>query len=661
MTSIVLVIAAAILAASIVILFRCQYNLTFGLRTLALGIMLADIVMLIPVLIGGDGLAIVPLYAMQMGSLDADFEGLIALSKEMGGSLYYVFFIVLCLMSPLVLGGLVASYFESFMSRLRYVLFSPWHDVCYFSELNEHSLMLMADILRHDRNTLCVFCNCSDVEESLRRKAVKGGGILLDGPESSFCGKSSHRRAYFELSEDQGKNVEDSIGIMDAFADRKVCPVFGMVKVFIFSEQDEAELMLNSTDKHGIDVVLVDSHRVAAYNLLLSSPLFDLPGFGRKPLSLIVVGAGGIGNELVKAFTWCSCRGSRLPARITVLDREARRYGERLRQECPGFFCGEYALEFHDVDVTDSLLGSVLASHCADADYIAVALGDDSLNIRTAMQLRRWYLRQDEGSFSREPVIVACVADDFKNALVPELTAVNRERVNAKGWSIYDGQAQNYNLRTFGADRDLFSYGSIVNSDVDRVGLNCHAAYERMFSGSSVTAEDIRRSYTVSEINRRSSRANGLHLLYKLAMLGYGVKSASSATAREQEAAPAILSELRSKLEDSATMDFLTRVEHDRWNAYMRSEGYEGASVDQAKLYKNTTGSHRHLRAKLHACICSWDELNEVCSAFDPKFKEYDAVFIQKAPAVLGLEDNPDINLSGLHNILVSRKINAVL
>ena len=82
MTSIVLVIAAAILAASIVILFRCQYNLTFGLRMLALGIMLADIVMLIPVLIGGDGLAIVPLYAMQMGSLDADFEGLIALSKE---------------------------------------------------------------------------------------------------------------------------------------------------------------------------------------------------------------------------------------------------------------------------------------------------------------------------------------------------------------------------------------------------------------------------------------------------------------------------------------------------------------------------------------------------------------------------------------------------
>ena len=154
-------------------------------------------------------------------------------------------------------------------------------------------------------------------------------------------------------------------------------------------------------------------------------------------------------------------------------------------------------------------------------------------------------------------------------------------------------------------------------------------------------------------MNRRSSRAGGLHLLYKLSMLGYELKEASSATVEELATSKELLAELKAKLDDESVMDSLMQMEHARWNAYMRSEGYRGVSIQQAQVYKETTGSHRHLRAKLHACLCSWDELDAVCRMFDPKLKVYDGVFIRNAPAVLGIVDDTSINISRVHNILV--------
>lgn len=652
MTSIVLLFAVAIFVVSLVVLFRNPQNLTLGLRVLALGIMLADVVMLVPVLLGEDDIAIVPLYAMQMGSLDADYEGLISCCRKTGNGLYTSFFIVLCLLSPLVLGGFIASFFENLMFRLCYLLFSPWSDVCYFSELNASSLMLMKDILLHEKDILCVFCKCTDKYEALHKEAVKNGGILLDSPESSLCRKSKLRRLYFEISERQEKNVQDGIAILDSFAARNIRPVFGTVKVFIFSEKEEAELMLNSTDKQGIDVVLVNRYRIATYNLMLAHPLF-LAVSDASQLSLLLIGSGNMGHELLKAFVWCSCLGSSISVRITVLDKDASRYRSFLQKECPEFFCSDYDIRFFDVDVTDSRFGEMLDSHCADADYIAVSLGDDSLNIRTAMYLRRHYIRKDAKSFSREPFIAVRVSDDFSNSLVPEFTAVNREKINAKGWTLSDSRSQNFNLHAFGANMEFCSYNSIVNSSVERYGLNCHAAYEQEFSGNTTSEKEIRISYSLSEVNRRSSRAGGMHLLYKLAMLGYEIKDASSATAEELEASKDLLAELEAKLDDAAVMDSLMETEHARWNAYMRSEGYCGASVQQAQVYKETAGSHRHLRAKLHACLCSWEELDGVCEIFDPKFKVYDGVFIHNAPAILGIVDDKSVNISKVHNILV--------
>ena len=97
----------------------------------------------------------------------------------------------------------------------------------------------------------------------------------------------------------------------------------------------------------------------------------------------------------------------------------------------------------------------------------------------------------------------------------------------------------------------------------------------------------------------------------------------------------------------------LKELEHGRWNAFMRSEGWQGATVAEAEKYGAfTDGNHKFIRAKLHPCICSWDELDGVSERFDPSFKHYDEVFITEITSVLGLVDEGRINIARAQYVL---------
>lgn len=647
-------VLTAVMALSIAaLIFKNRRDLSRALLIFVIGIIVLDCILLLPMILGemldGKNPVLAFLYTLQICSMNANYDVFVNASEGISSTLFRYLFLALNVLSPLAFAGFIASFFKGAISTIKYVLFSCISDVCYFSELNSNSLSFAKDIIKNKPKTLIVFCSSDFASEKEQQEAYRHGCILFSKPETEFTGKSRHRRYYFEISSNQDENLKNTQELLRKLRSSKRIAA-DKIKIYMYSQQEEAALSLSSTDKKGMAVILVNRWRLAAYNLLFSEPLYASLRPGSKSMRILLVGSGKMGHELLKAALWAYQMGTQ--GSITVIDKNAEWYRSRLRLECPEFFGNEYSLSFFNADVLTDNFEHILKEHCPEMDYIAVALGDDSLNIKTALYLRSFYLRTSQG-FNCEPKICVHIDSDTKAFAARDFAAVDREKINRKGWSSTSLNAQNYGLTPFGMMSECYSYQFIVNSAVERIALNAHAAYEQMFSDGKESTSEILASYNLNEVNKNSNRANAIHLLYKLFLLGYIVKPHREASDAEISQSAVLVDELSQKLNDEETLETLARIEHDRWNAYMRGEGYIGASIEQAQTYSKTVGSHKYIRARMNACICPYDALDNVCAEFDPKLKDYDKTFIQNSVYILGLKENPNINISGIKNVLV--------
>ena len=507
--SICLIVALVLFIASLALALYRRRDLAAAMRVFALGIVLTNLVMLLPLLPRIDGLPQGPsnpvssgdvlranpvrsfFYALQMGSLDADYSKLLSAVRESATAGYRLFFTVLCVLSPLIFGGFIVTLFEGATARIKYYAFRRVSDVFYFSELNEKSVMLAESVSAHDRKNLVVFCNCGSAGGSpLESRAREDGFVLLAESECALTGRSAHRRYYFEIAENQDENLSRTEKLISCYAaakDQDIC----LLKIFLFSEQEEAGFTLSSIDKKGLDVVLVNRDRSVSYSLLLENPLYRALKDGKKGLSVLVVGAGKIGNEIIRACVWCGQLGPEYSLRIQVVDKDAERYRSCLRKECPELFGDGYDISFYQADVETDVFAQILDANCRDVNYIAVCLGDDELSIHTALYLRAWYLGNDP-EFRNEPIISVLVGERTKSESLRSFTAIDRERLVRKDIAVSSEHAQNYDLFPFGSWSSIYSHDFIVNSAVEQLALNTHAAYEKMFANGPVPEKDIR-------------------------------------------------------------------------------------------------------------------------------------------------------------------------
>ena len=94
---------------------------------------------------------------------------------------------------------------------------------------------------------------------------------------------------------------------------------------------------------------------------------------------------------------------------------------------------------------------------------------------------------------------------------------------------------------------------------------------------------------------------------------------------------------------DKALLEELGKNEHLRWNAFMRSEGYCKAEIEQMKMYAYKVSSHKDELSKLHPCITDWDDLDKVAEEYDKlgisskksDFKKYDIDIVKNIPEII--------------------------
>ena len=444
---------------------------------------------------------------------------------------------------------------------------SYFADLYVFSELNERSLALAMSTGRKGKKHRIVFTDVfeseGEVSFELREKARELKAICFKKDIAAInwvAGSSSRRVRFFTMGNNEEENLAQAAQLVNRYGSR------ANFELYIFSTGIESEILFSSVSGEGMHIRRVNPVRVRIDHLLHDHgyEIFRraIPAeSGEKVIRAVILGLGGYGTEFLKGLAWLGqMDGYHMEIHVFEQDPHAL---DKFTAQCPELMAPErngtrepgeahYDIRIHsgvDVDGTDFVrqfreLGPVT--------FAFVSMGGDSVNIRNAVKLRQLSERKGD-----HPEIQAIVYASEKKASLEKIT---------------DYRGHSYDIQFLGDLHSTYSMATIVDSSLYKEALQRHLKW-----GGE-------REFWAYEFNFHSSVAAAIHLeLRRKVGIPWAFKGEEELTEEE-----------RTALED---------LEHRRWNAYMRSEGYcYSGSPDKAS---------RNDLAKLHHDLIPYARLSE--------------------------------------------------
>ena len=616
--------------------------------------------------------------SLQSFSLDADYSLYTVKGKELFEAVYGRFFAdiygiiasLLNILAPVMSGAVLLDILTGVFPWLKLSL-HPWRRKFVFSHLNEASLTLAEDLIR-DRNYSKIIYwdeslkdlssprpqiiftdvypdNESEAQSELLARARSLGAICL---KSDLELLDLHRSAsvyYFLIDEDENTNVSSLSGLLkepDMWPGGKEKEEF-RTRIFIFCQSELSVTMINAICKNSPnnDSVLVRPIRDyvnMAVSLMYDVPLFtsqanaggsrklfdtlpkpqtdDKGRIGSVPpvseLHVALIGSGTIAEEVFKAMYWCG-QISGVQLFIHVLSRTAEEMKARIQASCPELFpsCTEHDEILRIYPGTDSplynppyaILNSFRNINAEDpeqypkdilqkTDYYVIALGSDEKNIYAAEILKKELSRTAlETGTDRHPVIVPSVFSDRLADSCAKRTP---------------GKYEPY-IIPFGTFRKRFSCRNTFLTDFTKEALRSELMYNNK----------THQSRQKDEYSYWANTVRAVHAPYKL----YGLGCIAGVDLSDEH------SDHRYVMNNIV---FYSRrilsewMEHRRWDAYLRSQGFCKATDQQHKSYYAVTHAHKDIAAKLHNCLVeSSMRGNDLSKVNDPDMKgKYDAL-----------------------------------
>lgn len=508
-------------------------------------------------------------HSMQVFTIGCEFsvvqEG-VARCPEWLRIWYQLWAAALYVAAPIFTFGFVLSLFKNLSAYLKYIR-SYFCDTYVFSELNERSLAMAHDICSGHKKAAIVFTDVfednAEYTYEMIEAAKKIGAICFKKDIVAIDFKKhsvSKSLSFFTIGNSQTENLNQSIKLIENYKDRK------NTNLYVFSSTIESELLLGSIDKGEIKVRRINEVRSLVTRVLYErgDELFESAKKGadnNKIISVLLVGLGSHGTEMLKALAWyCQMDGYRL--QINAFDRDplaeekfTALAPELMSEDYNGVYVdgeAQYSIKIYGgLDVsTDSFARAV--SKLKDTTLAIVALGNDDVNIGTAVNLRMYFERM-----KINPVIQAIVYNSQQKKAL--------ERIRN-----YRGQP--YDIEFIGDMESSYTEAVIIDSELEEAALKLHLKWGK--------EED----FWAYEYNYRSSMASALHMR---ARIKCGIPGADK---REED------------LNDEER-NTIGALEHRRWNAYMRAEGYVySGSNDKAS---------RNDLAKMHHDLVDYASLPE--------------------------------------------------
>lgn len=481
---------------------------------------------------------------------------------------YSVLFAALFVAAPLLTFGVVLSFFKNVSAYRRYDC-GYFRDAYVFSELNERSLALAESLFANAPRRMLVFTDVFEKNEEtsyeLLKRARRIGAIVFrdDIRVVRLKFHSPHRKlCFFTIGEDETENMEQAIRLIEKYR------TLDNTHLFAFSTSADSELLLTDIDKGRMKVRRVEEVRALINRILYEDGEKIFAGAQpaadgtEKQISALVIGLGQYGTHMLKSLSWfCQMDGYRI--NIHAFDRDPLAY-DKLYAQCPELLSdayngvylpgeAQYRIDVRSgIDVWTRQFADAVAQ-LTDATYVLVALGSDQENIRAAVYLRMLFERMHI-----HPVIQTIV-----------YSAVEKSAL----CGICNYRGQPYDIRFSGDTKTSYSEKTILDSALEADALARHLKWD-----------DDEESFWRYEYNYRSSVATAIHMRARIAC---GIPGADK------------------KIEDRtpAEAEAMDRLEHRRWNAYMRSEGYiYSGSPDKAS---------RNDLAKMHHDLVDFLRLTE--------------------------------------------------
>lgn len=505
----------------------------------------------------------------QVFTIDAESSLIIENITESVGvvaPVYSAFVSILFVVAPIFTFGFLVSFFKNVSAYFQFFL-QRRKNIYVFSELNEKALTLATDIKnKHPKSAIVftdVFENNEEESYELVGRAKELGGICFKKDILAVNLKihSSAKAMYlFTIGTDESENIEQSLKLIRMYGDIQ------RTHLYVFTTRIESELLLSHNQGIPMKVRRINEVQSLINRVLYEqgTELFEnaLPTEdGEKKIHAVIVGLGNHGTEMLKALTWY-CQMDGYHVEIDAFDKDALAE-ERFTALCPELMSEdyngvsvpgetEYTIRIHSgIDVeTKAFADSIRAMK--DVTYTFVALGSDEMNVKTAVDLRMLSERN-----KIKPVIHVVVRNsDEKSAL--------------SGITNYRGQA--YDLECIGDLESSFSEGVIINSELENDALQRHLKWGK------------EEEFWQYEYNYRSSMASAIHMKARIVC---GIPGAG-------------------KPEEELTAEeiaIIEPLEHRRWNAYMRAEGY---------IYSGSPEkSSRNDLAKMHHDLVDFSSLSE--------------------------------------------------
>ena len=588
--------------------------------------------------------------------LDGDFDIIknsLNEQPELLSVLYSLYSAILYVVAPVMTFTNVLSLFKNIKGEIRF-WFHKYKKIYVMSELNQKSVVLAKSIREKDRKSVIVFTDVfeqneeDDYELLTQVRDIKAICLKRDVTHLNIVDKKGDIE-FFLISEDDGENVSQAVKITTEL--NKINKKHN-VKVFVFSNKESSAYILDSVrydnllayagktgyGESSFKLRRINEIRQLAWNTVPKMKVFEIAQQNHNVISVLIAGMGSYGMEFFKTLVWfCQFEGYKL--KLTIVDKLTDGAdGERtiksiINHQCPELLkCnmlnvdGEayYDIEvLSGIDLTTSGFEELalysgndeeklrLSQRIKETKVAIISLGDDDLNIETAVSFRSLFDRihafkaKRDIQLEEEKIkIYSIVYDEQKSGILHCNDAIQESAF------LRNHKDVPYHIHFIGDMSSQFNYDNIYDVEIEQKAFEQHISWvtveENIYNEWKARGEfdkinendwnfenaksdnamaNARDKYEKYEYYRLSSMAKEL---YK-DVVDNSLSFLSKCTEKEMLQTCLCRNCIRRK-----------KSEHMRWNAYTRCIGY------------SYNGGLRADRAKLHNNLISWNKLSEL-------------------------------------------------
>lgn len=380
------------------------------------------------------------------------------------------------------------------------------------------------------------------------------------------------------------------------------------------ADEDTVESILN---EKAPAILRTRHYQNMVYNILEELPLFT-PLIGREgqlELDVAVLGNGSIGTEMFLSTYWCGQMND-IPLSVNMvaldepntatgkIDKISTEIFESAKENSPllRIYAGKeeynkpyFTFRYCKADVDSADISTlectvpprtqtekqVAAKQLIDCDYFFVALGDDALNIRIAEKIYRAIAIRNSAEKKQKNVVITYVVYDSN--LCRELNETFK--IFLKNSTAAN---KNITLRAVGSIDKTYSFSNIIKKEYmckklkyDERDDASSPAGKKAFSHQEWVKLSNMMSIAENPYNFWSSYARDMHYIYKLFCV-YSKECTSLEDLKNINGKnPEYICE---EIDDTAIR--LAWIEHRRWCAYMRANGFKQSDTKDVKLLK---------------------------------------------------------------------------